>query len=115
MNYKWGIFFADLDPVIGSEQQGKRPVLVISDEDFNSLMPVVTVLPLTSLKEGRRVYPNEVLLKAGKDNGLTQDSLVLAYQIRTISKSRLRDLICYINEYSIQEAINETLRVHLDL
>ena len=63
MNYKWRIFSADLNPVIGSEQRGKRPVLVISDEDFNIVMPVVTVLPLTSLKEGRKIYPNEVLLK----------------------------------------------------
>ena len=58
MNYKWGIFIADLNPVQGSEQKGTRPVIVVSDEDFNRLMPVVTILPITSLKEGRRVYPN---------------------------------------------------------
>ena len=39
MTWKWGVFLADLNPVIGSEQKGKRPVLVVSDEDFNSLMP----------------------------------------------------------------------------
>ena len=54
MNYKWRIFSADLNPVIGSGTERKRPVLVISDEDFNIVMPVVTVLPLTSLKEGRK-------------------------------------------------------------
>jgi mRNA interferase MazF len=51
MNYKWSVFMADLNPVKGSEQQGKRPVLVISDETTNTIMPVVTILPLTSLKK----------------------------------------------------------------
>ncbi|OGL43480.1 MAG: MazF family transcriptional regulator, partial [Candidatus Schekmanbacteria bacterium RBG_16_38_10] len=85
MNYKWGIFIADLNPVQGSEQKGTRPVIVVSDEDFNRLMPVVTILPITSLKKGRRVYPNEVLLKQGI-GGLAQDSIILAHQIRTVSK-----------------------------
>lgn len=114
MNYKWGIFIADLNPVQGSEQKGQRPVIVISDEDFNMVMPVVTVLPVTSLKEGRRVYPNEVLLKA-EYGGLSKDSIILVHQIRTISKQRLKDLVGFINKYTIREAINEALRVHLNL
>ncbi|MBI1810876.1 MAG: type II toxin-antitoxin system PemK/MazF family toxin [Nitrospirae bacterium] len=114
MNYKWRIFSADLNPVTGSEQRGKRPVLVISDEDFNIVMPVVTVLPLTSLKEGRKIYPNEVLLKKGTA-GLPHDSVVLAHQIRTISKQRLKDTIGLIADYSICENINEALKVHLNL
>src|SRR4030065_2553419 len=96
MNYKWGILIADLNPVQGSEQKGTRPVIVISDEDFNKLMPVVTVLPVTSLKEGRRVYPNEVLLKQGT-GGLARDFIILAHQIRRIPKNRLQDLIGFIN------------------
>jgi mRNA interferase MazF len=114
MNYKWGVFIADLNPVIGSEQKGKRPVIVVSDEDFNRVMPVVTILPITSLKEGRRVYPNEVLLKAGY-GGLLQDSIILAHQIRTISKQRLKDLLGFINNSSAQEEINDALMVHLNL
>ena len=114
MNFKWGIFIADLNPVQGSEQKGTRPVIVVSDEDFNRLMPVVTILPITSLKEGRRVYPNEVLLKQGI-GGLTQDSIILAHQIRTISKNRLRDSIGFINNNSTHDAINDALRVHLNL
>ena len=114
MNYKWGIFIADLNPVQGSEQKGTRPVIVVSDEDFNRLMPVVTILPVTSLKEGRRVYPNEVLLKQGM-GGLAQDSIILAHQIRTISKNRLRDSIGFINNNSTYDAINDALRVHLNL
>jgi mRNA interferase MazF len=58
--YKWSLFEANLDPVAGAEQRGSRPVLVISNEQFNQAMPIVTVLPLTSTK--RRLYPSEVLL-----------------------------------------------------
>lgn len=46
--YKWTIFVADLSPVKGSEQRGNRPVLVISDENFNQVMPVVTILPINN-------------------------------------------------------------------
>jgi mRNA interferase MazF len=114
MNYKWRIFTADLSPVVGSEQKGKRPVLIVSDEDFNALMPVVTVLPITSLKEGRKIYPNEVfLIKA--IGGLSNDSIVLVHQIRTISKQRLKDFTGTIDDYVAREAINEALRVHLNL
>ncbi len=77
-------------------------------------MPVITVLPITSLKEGRRVYPNEILLKAG-EGGLLQDSIILAHQIRTISKQRLKDLVGFINAPITQEAINDALMVHLNL
>ena len=59
--FRWGVFDAHLGAGVGSEQRGRRPVLVVSDEDFNLVMPVVTVLPITSRKSGRRIYPNEVL------------------------------------------------------
>lgn len=114
MNYKWAVFMADLNPVLGSEQQGKRPVLVISDETTNSIMPVVTILPLTSLKKGRRIYPNEVLLKQGVA-GLTADSIVLAHQIRTISKQRLAERLGDIDHAGLQTMIEDALRVHLNL
>jgi mRNA interferase MazF len=100
MNFKWSVFMADLNPVIGSEQQGKRPVLVISDETTNSFMPVVTILPITSLKKGRRIYPNEVLLTQGVA-GLDTDSIILAHQIRTISKQRLLNFRGAISDDSL--------------
>lgn len=114
MNYKWSVFMADLNPVIGPEQQGKRPVLVISDETTNSVMPVVTILPLTSLKKGRRVYPNELLLKKGVA-GLTSDSIVLAHQIRTIAKQRLISCLGTVADEDLRAGINDALRVHLNL
>ena len=93
MSYQWHVFLASLDPTKGSEQAGRRPVLVISRERINQLLPVVNVIPLTSRKSPSRVvYPNEVLLPAGVA-GLAVDSIALCYQIRTLDKGRLeRDL-----------------------
>ena len=117
MMYKWNIFFADLNPVIGSEQKGVRPVLIISDEDYSMLMPVVTILPITSLKSGRRIYPNEVFINAKqkKETGLAGDSIVLVHQIRTISKKRLMSNTGKIEDLEIKRSIEEALRIHLNL
>ena len=114
MTYRMGIFLADLNPVVGSEQKGKRPVLVVSDEDFNQVMPVVTVLPITSLKKGRRVYPNEVLISKGI-GGLTTDSIILTHQIRTISKDRLSKFLGTVKDPRLQSAIDDSVRIHLNL
>jgi len=81
---QYDVYLADLNPTIGREQQGKRPVLIVSNS-YENLLDVVTILPLTSLKKNRRVYPNEFLLK----DELEKPSLVLCQQIRTISKRRL--------------------------
>ena len=117
MIYKWNIFFADLNPVVGSEQKGIRPVLIISDEEYSKLMPVVTILSITSLKTGRRIYPNEVLIsvKQKKETGLIEDSIILAHQIRTISKKRLTNNIGRIENSEIKCSIEEALRIHLNL
>ena len=117
MMYKWNIFFADLSPVIGSEQKGTRPVLIVSDEDYSTLMPVVTILPITSLKSKRRIYMNEVLINAEQESktGLTGDSIILAHQIRTISKKRLINNIGKIEDLEIKYRIDEALRIHLNL
>jgi mRNA interferase MazF len=69
---QYDVYLADLNPTIGREQQGKRPVLIISN-NYENLLDVVTILPLTSLKKNRRVYPNEFLLK----HELEKPSLVL--------------------------------------
>lgn len=114
MTWKWGVFLADLNPTLGSEQQGKRPVLVVSDEVFSSVMPVVTILPITSLKPGREVYPNEVRLSKGTA-GLAMESLVLAHQIRTISKQRLQGVLGFIQDISLQKEINKAMKVHLNV
>jgi mRNA interferase MazF len=61
-NKKWSIWRANLDPIIGSEQGLTRPVLIISDDLINEVINTVNIIPLTSRKSGRQIYPNEVLL-----------------------------------------------------
>ena len=85
---RWSVWLAGLDPVVGSEQGKTRPVLVISDTRLNDILPVVNVLPLTSRKPGRRIYPNEAVMTIGAA-GLKTESIVLCYQIRTLDKRRL--------------------------
>ena len=115
MNYQWHIFLADLNPVIGSEQAGWRPVLVISRERINQLLPVVNVVPITSRKSpSRRVFPNEVLLYAGTAN-LSQDSIVLCYQIRTLDKKRLQRQLGEIVDVELKERIRESIQFQLEI
>jgi len=117
MLLKWKIFSADLNQAIGSEQKGTRPVLIISDDDYSAVMPVITILPITSLKPERKIYPNEVLITKQnyEKTGLSQDSVVLAHQIRTISKKRLSVMLGSIDDVEIQKMINDALRIHLNL
>ncbi len=111
-DYRWGIFLARLGSGEGSGQSGTRPVLVISEEDFNRVMPVVTVLPLTTLKPGRKVYPNEALFPKGVC-GMSNASLVLAHQIRTISKDRLFRLSGTLRDDLLRNRVLNALKVHL--
>ena len=104
----------DLDPVVGSEQAGHRPVLVVSREVAHAALPVVTVVPLTTRKKGRRVYPNEALLPAGTAK-LKRDSIAMAHQIRTLSKARLRSRVGVIDDRDIRDAVRAALEVQLDL
>ncbi|MBI4736406.1 MAG: type II toxin-antitoxin system PemK/MazF family toxin [candidate division NC10 bacterium] len=110
----WRVYLAHLDPVRGSEQRGTRPVVVVSHEAFNRLMPVVTILPLTSLKPGRRVYSNEARLPR-VSCGLRKESLVLAHQIRTIDKGRLVKAVGVIADQTLRASIEAAMRVHLGL
>lgn len=85
---KWSIWRANLDLVIGSEQGKTRPVVIVSEDDINALLNIVNIIPITTRKEGRTIYPNEVLLKANHF-GLEADSIALCHQIRTIDRRRL--------------------------
>ncbi len=114
MEYRWHIFPASLDPVIGSEQGRTRPVLVISGEEINQILPVVNVLPITSRKPGRRIYPNEVLIPAGS-GGLELESIVLCYQIRTLDKRRLMGVMGKIDDLEFQEGIIDALSFQLEI
>jgi mRNA interferase MazF len=109
---QWAVIEADLDPVRGSEQRGVRPVLVVSNEGFNQAISNVTVLPLTSTR--RRLYPSEVLLPKGVA-GQPLDSIVMAHQVRTISKERLRRPLGYLQDSVLRETVRDAVREHLDL
>jgi mRNA interferase MazF len=108
------VFIANLDPVLGSEQGKPRPVLVISDEEMNQVLPVVNVLPMTSRKPGRRIYPNEVLLPFGVA-GLDKESIVLCYQIRTLDKRRLVNAVGKVDDLELQEEIMNALSFQLGI
>lgn len=109
---QWAVIQANLDPATGTEQKGTRPVLVISNEDYNQTVPNVTVLPLTSTK--RRLYPSEVLLPQGKA-GQPQESIIMAHQIRTMSKQRLGRLLGYLDDRQFQHEVHEAIKEHLDM
>jgi mRNA interferase MazF len=115
VNYQWHVFLASLDPIKGSEQAGRRPVLVVSREEINQLLPVVNVIPLTSRKSPERViYPNEILMPAGT-GGLRGDSIALCYQIRTLDKGRLEQDWGVLDDSELRQAIREAVCFQLEL
>ena len=85
---RWDLAWATLDPTRGHEQAGRRPVLVVSNDSIAAAIGLTAILPLTTWKRGRRVYPTEVLLKAEMVD-LDVDCLVLCHQLRTVSAERL--------------------------
>lgn len=111
---RWSVWRANLDPVVGSEQGLTRPVLVVSQTALNDILPVVNVLPITSRKAGRRIYPNEALLPAGTA-GLTLESIVLCYQIRTLDKRRLGRMFGTLDDEALRQAIVDALTFQLDI
>jgi len=86
------IYWANLNPTIGREQAGHRPVLIVSN-DIENQMDIVTVIPITSKKEGRRIYPNEVSMVLNE-----KEAILLCHQIRSISKNRLDRQITSLDE-----------------
>ncbi|WP_430688091.1 type II toxin-antitoxin system PemK/MazF family toxin [Leptolyngbya sp. AN03gr2] len=106
------IYYANLNPTIGSETAKRRPVLIVSSNANNRAADTVTVLPITS--NVQRVYPFEVFLTP-EESRLPKPSKVQAQQIRTISKQRLEpELLGYLSDEKMQE-INTALQLHLNL
>jgi len=112
---KWEIYYVDLDPTKGSEQKGTRPVLVASNDAVNTYLPVCTVIPFSSYKQGVKVYPTEILLKTS-ETGLDRDSILMFQQIRTIDVSRLRSpAISSISDNAVRAKINNGLSEYFEL
>ena len=112
--WRWRVLIANLDPPVGSEQAGTRPVVIISDDDYNQIMPLVTILPLTSKKPERKLYADEVFVESGTA-GLRLDSIVLVHHIRTISKRRLGAYVGTLDDAGKQTEIINTIAEHLGI
>ena len=106
------IYYADLRPVVGSEQGGVRPVLIIQNDVGNKHSPTVICAAITS-KMNKATLPTHVELSS-RDCDMVKDSVILPEQLRTIDKQRLREKICHI-EGDLQEKVNAALRVSLEL
>ncbi|MBC8042208.1 MAG: type II toxin-antitoxin system PemK/MazF family toxin [Rhizobacter sp.] len=91
-----------------------RPVVIVSDEARTQVLPVVNVLPIASRKPNRKIYPNEVLLKAGVA-GLANESLALYSQVRTLDKKRLMKEVGNITDHDLQAEIKDALRFQFGL
>jgi mRNA interferase MazF len=104
------IYFANLDPTIGSEIKKIRPVLIVSNNANNKVATTVTVVPITS--NIKKIYPFEVLLEP-KDSNLRKASKAQCHQVRTISKLRIAGKQSgYVNS-SLMDMIDSALKLHL--
>ncbi|MCR5608195.1 MAG: type II toxin-antitoxin system PemK/MazF family toxin [Lachnospiraceae bacterium] len=113
MNIKRGdIFYADLRPVVGSEQGGVRPVLIVQNDTGNRHSPTVICAAITS-KINKPKLPTHIKLNA-KEYGIIKDSVILLEQIRTIDKTRLKEKVCHLDS-SVIYKINKALVVSLAL
>ncbi len=106
------IFYADLSPVIGSEQGGVRPVLVIQNDIGNKYSPTIIIAAITS-QINKAKLPTHVEITA-PEYGLPKDSVVLLEQIRTIDKKRLREKIGRFDEEMMKE-VDEALKISIGL
>lgn len=106
------VFFADLSPVVGSEQGGVRPVLVIQNDIGNRFSPTVIVAAITAQIQKAKL-PTHVEINA-EQHGFDRDSVILLEQIRTIDKQRLTDKITHLDE-AMMRKVNESLQISLGL
>jgi mRNA interferase MazF len=102
-----------LSPVEGSEQDGKRPVIVVSLDAINRSSPVVIVVPCTTYR-GQRVFPSQILIRR-PDGNLTVDSVALGEQLRAISKTRIVDGVWGSLAPQTLRDLEDAIRIALDL
>ena len=106
------IYYADLSPVVGSEQGGMRPVLIVQNNVGNKHSPTVIAAAITS-QIGKARLPTHIELSA-RTYGLTRDSVVLLEQVRTIDKRRLKERMGRLDE-SLMDQVNTALSVSFGL
>ena len=111
------IFYADLSPVIGSEQGGLRPVLIVQNDVGNRYSPTVIAAAITS-KTGKTKLPTHIDVTHSADSlcepGLARDSVILLEQVRTIDKKRLREHVGHLDEKTMQR-VNTAISVSFGL
>jgi mRNA interferase MazF len=113
MNVKRGdIYYADLSPVVGSEQGGLRPVLIIQNDVGNRYSPTVIAAAITS-RMGKNRLPTHIDIHADRV-GLAKDSVVLLEQIRTLDKRRLKEKMGHLDE-AMMRPINNAIAVSFGL
>ena len=98
------IFYADLSPVVGSEQGGMRPVLIVQNDTGNKHSPTVIAAAITS-QTGKARLPTHIELNA-QSGGLSRDSVILLEQVRTIDKSRLRERMGKLDDTTMTKVDN---------
>lgn len=106
------IYYANLSPVVGSEQGGHRPVLIIQNDVGNKYSPTVIVAAITS-QISKAKLPTHVEVSS-KQFGLEKDSVVLLEQMRTIDKRRLKEKVTHLSE-EVMDRVDESIRISLGL
>jgi Growth inhibitor len=106
------VFYADLSPVVGSEQGGVRPVLVIQNDIGNRFSPTVIIAAITAQIQKAKL-PTHVEIEA-KTHGMERDSVILLEQIRTIDKQRLTDKITHLDDDTMNK-VNDALQISVGL
>ena len=106
------IFYADLRPVVGSEQGGVRPVLIIQNDIGNKHSPTVICAAITS-KMNKAKLPTHIEIDASS-YAIIRDSVILLEQLRTIDKQRLKERICHLSG-ELMEQVDQGLKISLDL
>lgn len=106
------VYYADLRPVVGSEQGGIRPVLIIQNDMGNKHSPTVIIAAITS-RMNKAKLPTHIELNATRYD-MDKDSVVLLEQLRTIDKKRLRDKVCHL-EGDVMRRIDRALMISLEL
>ncbi|MBO5147565.1 MAG: type II toxin-antitoxin system PemK/MazF family toxin [Clostridia bacterium] len=106
------IYYADLSPVVGSEQGGIRPVLVLQNDIGNKYSPTVIVAAITS-QINKAKLPTHLSIKADQF-GIAKDSVILLEQLRTIDKKRLRERVCHIDSDNMKK-IDYAVKISLGL
>ena len=107
------IFYADLSPVVGSEQGGTRPVLIVQNDTGNRHSPTVIAAAITS-QTGKARLPTHIDLPVDQNCGLSRDSVVLLEQVRTLDKKRLRERMGHVDE-QVMEQVDTAIAVSFGL